>query len=449
MPQDRERTRPKGSDSDRKVSIAEALSLAVTHHRQGRLEEAETLYRRILSVAPDQPDALHLLGVLGHQQGHGREAADLIRRSLAIEPEQPAALTNLGNVLLAQKRLEEAAEAYRSAIALQPGHADAHCNLGVVLRALGDPANAEIAYRRAIEADPRHREAYNNLANLLASQGRNEEAITCYYATASLGPMSQETRRLIAIAFCLTGRPDKAVEIVQEWLRDEPGDPVAQHMLAACSGADVPQRASNDYIQETFDGFANSFDAKLAQLEYRAPGLVAAALSRHSNSASGLSCLDAGCGTGLCGPLIASFAERLIGVDLSARMLEHALNRGVYDELVKAELTAYLASRPADFDVIVSADTLVYFGGLEDVVSAAARALRPGGLLIFTVEEAKDDDAGHRLNPHGRYSHGRSYVRRVLEDAGLAAIEMDAAVLRQEGGKPVDGLVVTARRPVS
>ena len=52
--------------------------------------------------------------------------------------------------------------------------------------------------------------------------------------------------------------------------------------------------------------------------------------------------LDAGCGTGLCGPLIAPYARRLVGVDLSERMLAQARARDVYDELVKGELTAYL-----------------------------------------------------------------------------------------------------------
>ena len=96
-------------------------------------------------------------------------------------------------------------------------------------------------------------------------------------------------------------------------------------------------------------------------------------------------------------------------------MLAQAEEKHVYDELVKGELTAYLRDWPAPFDVIVSADTLVYFGALEDVAAAAAGALRPGGRLIFTVEEAigaGDRRAVTRLEPHGRYSHTRQYVER-------------------------------------
>ena len=98
-----------------------------------------------------------------------------------------------------------------------------------------------------------------------------------------------------------------------------------------------------------------------------------------AEASKSLDVLDAGCGAGLCGPLIAPCARRLVGVDLSGRMLAQARDKNVYDELIQRELTSYLRDSPAVFDAIVSADTLVYFGPLRDVVAAAARALRPGG----------------------------------------------------------------------
>ena len=159
--------------------------------------------------------------------------------------------------------------------------------------------------------------------------------------------------------------------------------------------------------------------------------------------------LDAGCGTGLCGPLIAPYARRLVGVDLSAPMIAQARARNVYDELVKRELTAYLDDSTAAFDVIVSADTLVYFGLLEDVAAAAANALRPGGRLIFTVEELNGagSDAGYAISPTGRYRHARPYVERVLAGANLQS-EIVPAELRLEAGDPVPGLVVQATKPM-
>jgi predicted TPR repeat methyltransferase len=211
----------------------------------------------------------------------------------------------------------------------------------------------------------------------------------------------------------------------------------------------VPARAADAYVQQTFDRFAATFEAKLTRLDYRAPSLIADALGGSGLVAErALDVLDAGCGTGLCGPLLAPYARRLIGVDLSSGMLDIARDKQVYDELVQAELTAYLARHTAAFDIIVTADTLVYFGELDGVIAAAAVALRAGGVFAFTLEEMVNrSDGPYRLEPHGRYSHAADTVEAKLVDRGLHC-SIDRAELRKEAGTPVAGLVVRAMKPV-
>ena len=229
-------------------------------------------------------------------------------------------------------------------------------------------------------------------------------------------------------------RSDEATKILGKWLEEEPGNPIARHMLAACSGRDVPERASNDFIETTFDSFAASFEAKLARLSYRAPALIAAVLEdRGLEPLRLLDVLDAGCGTGLCGAVVAPFARRLVGVDLSEGMLALAKEKNIYDALVKADLSAHLCNNGETFDLIVSADALVYFGDLTGIVAAFAGALRPNGLLAFTLESAVGDTAGagFRLELHGRYSHGagipcRIGKRRHLLIGGIADHERNA-----------------------
>jgi predicted TPR repeat methyltransferase len=437
--------------STHELTLEEAVSVAIILQKSEQLVAAGEVYRRVLETAPDHPRALHYAGVLAHQQGRNEEAVALIERSVALVPDKADWYSNLGIVLQSAQRLDPAIDAYRRAIEIDAGHANAHNNLGVLLRAVGRPVEAEAAYRAAIRAAPEHIDAYTNLGILLNGLKRTEEAAACYCKAITLRPKHPEARKLLALAHCTLGEVDKATEILEQWLEEEPDNPVARHMLAACTGRDVPERASNGFIETTFDSFAASFEAKLARLSYRAPALVAAMVEDCGlEPLHCLDVLDAGCGTGLCGALIAPFARRLVGVDLSEGMLAHAKDKNVYHALVKAELGEYLRDNSEAFDLIVSADTLVYFGDLKDIVAAFAETLRPNGRLVFTLEHATGDrpDAGYRLELHGRYSHTRAYVEQLLTFSGLQS-KIIRAELRMEAGAPVAGLVICATKPVS
>lgn len=435
----------------RELTVEEAISIAILLQKNGQLAEAGELYRLVLERSPEHPRALHFAGVLAHQQRRSEQAIALIERSLALAPDQADWHSNLGIVHQSGGDLLEAAAAYRRAIAIDAGHANAHSNLGVVLRALGKPAEAEAAYRTSIQLNPDHIDAYTNLGILLNGLGRTEEAAACYCKAITLRPKHRDARKLLALAHCTLGEIGEAVTILEQWLQDEPADPIALHMLAACTGRDVPARASDEFVERTFDSFAASFESKLQKLSYRAPTLIAAMLEESGlEPTKQLDVLDAGCGTGLCGPLVAPYARRLTGVDLSAGMLEQAEEKRVYDALARTELTEFLRASREAFGLIVSADTLVYFGDLEHVIAAAAGALRPDGLFVFTLEHAAGDTAGidYRLEFHGRYSHTRAYVERLLARSGFRA-EIGEAELRMESGAPVAGLAVRATKSPS
>ena len=431
------------------LTLGEALELAVRYQRADQLDVAESVYRRVLEVVPEQPDALHFLGVLLHQRGKHGEALELLERAIALQPERAGFHQNIGNVLFEMERLTEAARSYERCLELAPADPAGYNNLGVVRRAQGQPDAAAEAYRKAIEVDPRHPDAYHNMGNLLTAQGRIKEAVTYLCTSMTLRPAHPESRRLLALAYANLGRLEEAVDVYRKWLEEEPSDPIARHMLAACGGDLVPERASDRFVRLVFDSFALSFDAKLEKLHYRAPQLVVAELGRIRGAPQkSLVVLDAGCGTGLGASLLAPFAARLIGVDLSAQMLAKARQRGGYDALVQSELTQYLRTHWAEFDLIISSDTLCYFGALDAVLEAARRALRAEGVLLFTLEQVEDalvGDVGYRLNPHGRYSHSEAYVRGALAAAEFEVLGITRAVLRMESGCPVAGLVVSSK----
>ena len=177
----------------------------------------------------------------------------------------------------------------------------------------------------------------------------------------------------------------------------------------------MPARASDAFVERTFDSFAASFESKLERLSYRAPALVAAALA-----ATGLAAREAARRArrrlrhrALRAPLVVPYARRLVGVDLSDGMLARAREKSIYDALMKAELTEFPAGATTAFDVIVSADALVYFGDLEDVLAAAAGALRPSGVFVFTLEHAVELVLGGLPAANARPLQPLARVRRT------------------------------------
>lgn len=387
------------------------LQKALAAHRAGNLEAAEDGYRQVLKRVPEEPMALYLLGLTSFHRGDTQAAQELIMRSLQRAPRNVRAWKDLGGILMAAGRLKEARGAYTQAVEHGPQLAESWYNLGICLSKLGAPQEAITHLRRALAAEPGFTKTYEPLALLLYRSGD------------------------------VAG----AAQIYQQWLMQEPDSPRARHMAQAASAPDTsrPSRAADDYIRAHFDEAAAGFDTNLQQLHYRAPGLLAHALERLL-PAPVAALLDAGCGTGLCGPKLRAQCTRLTGVDLSAGMLAHAAARGCYDELVEAELTAFMNDRPGSFDAVICADTLVYFGDLTAPLAAAHTTLRDRGVLLFTVEAS--NRAQPRLEIHGRYTHSEAYVRKVLLRARFTPLDITQETLREEREQPVAGLLVSARR---
>jgi predicted TPR repeat methyltransferase len=424
------------------------LASAMALHQRGQLEAAETAYLALLEADQDNVDALHYLGVLRHQQGQSLAGTELVRRAIAMRPDYVDAVNNLGNIHQQVGGTVDAIEAYKRALELRPDHPDASHNLGIALRKIRRYQEAADVHARAIEHWPGKVENYYALANAYKDMARYDEALATLRKALAIKPEPDGFRRLGRMLHGLR-RIEEAAANYEAWLRAEPDSPLARHMLAACTLKDVPLRAGDAFVTKVFDSFAADFDAVLSRLEYRAPELVGKALQRIDGEPRGnLDIMDAGCGTGLLAQHLRPYARRLVGVDLSLKMLEKAAQRALYDRLVAAELTSYLGASPQAFDIVASSDTLVYFGDLHDVLAAAGASLRPGGRLLFTLEHAMNEDevpAGYRIHPHGRYSHTESYVRRTLAEAGFDLIDIEKAQLRREGRAYVDGLVMAAR----
>jgi tetratricopeptide (TPR) repeat protein len=204
------------------ATISEALAIALQHHQAGRLDAAEQIYQRILQVEPEQPDALHFMGVLNAQLGRHQAAVDYITRAIAVRPNLAPYHLNLGLAYQASQKLDAAIASYRRALQLQPEFAEVHFNLANALKEQGRVAEAVACYRRAIELKPDFAEAHCNLGNALLEQRNLDEAAASCRRALQLKPVFAEAYQILGNALLEQAAWDEAAACYRRALKLKP-----------------------------------------------------------------------------------------------------------------------------------------------------------------------------------------------------------------------------------
>jgi len=210
--------------TQRNLTLGEALQQALQHQQAGRLDEAEELYRQVLKVAPNQPDALHLLGLVYSDKKNFSTAEELIRQAITSNPVVAEFHNNLGSVCQEQGKLEESAGCFRKAIALKPDYAEAYNNLGNVVFSLGQLLEATAYYRQAVALRPTYVKAWNNLGAVLGKQNELEEAEKCYRLALELAPDNPSVLKNLAENLVSQGRLVEGETFHQKAVQLSPGD---------------------------------------------------------------------------------------------------------------------------------------------------------------------------------------------------------------------------------
>jgi predicted TPR repeat methyltransferase len=285
------------------------------------------------------------------------------------------------------------------------------------------------------------------LTKRLREAGKVQTAYLCGRRTVELNPTNWDAwYDLGEIAQCV-GRREEARLAYQKYFDANPYDGEIEHLLIALRDESPPERASNRAIQHIYKNFAPSYDHRmLDELKYSAPQRMREAVKASTRHNGKLTILDLGCGSGLTGAAFKEFASNLIGVDLSAEMIELARARNVYDRLELGEINEWLAQGDELFDVIVTCDCLIYFGDLTNIVNAARRRLKPGGIFGFSLELGMREP--FHLTDTGRYNHHPSHVRSVAANSNMNVEQLNEAFLRMEYGEEVKGLFAVLRHPV-
>lgn len=297
-----------------------------------------------------------------------------------------------------------------------------------------DPASLEIVAAQAATGSVDAAFAKLRRDDLLRQQ------LTTIQRALEANPRSVDLLLTLAKLFRHMDRPDDALRAYRRVLEVDPLREDVQHMIAALSGAPAdaaPARAADAYVAEEFDGFAARYDEVLVGwLEYRGPEILHRAVTAVLGpNPPPQEIVDLGCGTGLAARVFRAMARRLDGVDLSAKMVEKARARGLYDALAVEEIGRFLAGTPRIYTLAIAADVLIYFGDLAPVFAAVASALKPRGMFAFTVEAAQGE--GYRLTASGRYAHDDAYVRSCAAAAGFEIVRATDETVRKEKLKPV------------
>jgi len=431
----------------RLFTARQAIDVALESYRGSRLTEARGILQKVVDAEPGHGFAHHLLGVIAYRMGEMENALEFFRRAIERDPNLAAAHGNLALVLLGTNRLVEAQRSCRRALELQPDSSEFHNTLGMILAALGRSDEAERCYSEAIRINEAFPEAHNNIASLLIKNDRRADAEKHLRRSIELVPDDTLILNNLASILIQMDRREEAIGVLKDMCRLDPDDVHGQSLrLAYLGAAPPPKTRSSRYLNDLYKKRSAHWDRKMDGGPYRAPDLVVDMASRIGGGLGGLDVLDAGCGTGFIGDLLGGECRRLVGVDLSPEMLAVADGKGAYDRLVCADLIDYMKEHPNTFDAVVSAATLIHFGDLRPVFSAAWKTLKQNGIFVFTAFPFEGEGVG--VNALMFYAHSEDYVASTAGGAGFEVIAIDRQVQEYEkpDGRPVECLVVGLRR---
>lgn len=385
--------------SDKTARALAALSHAKTHAKtdsdalfytgvmallEEKLDIAEAAFLDVLSLLPEHADARTNLGVIALKKEQPQQAITYFSEALGFDETHENARNNLAATFIHHRRFENACTHYNILLEQHPDNAEYRYNAGVAEMALGHLEPARKHFNTVLQQNPKHHAALTNLASIASRLNQTEDAV-----------------RLLTRAHDAN-----------------PEDTSSQFMLDALTQKSAQRAPSLTYTKNLFDNYALYYEKHMTEgLNYAVPQKIAQVLHQLIPSLSIKKTLDLGCGTGLSGIILRELSTHLTGVDLSREMLEEAHKKAIYDELIEGDGLGFLKQNKTQFELIVAADVLPYFGELDNLFKAVKASLLPQGFFLFTHEIT--DKADWYLQTTARFAHNPRYIEVLAEQYAL------------------------------
>ena len=388
-----------------------------------------------------------LAGLMAEKSGNLRGAIDAMQRCETLAPDWAPGLLEQALLYARHNREHDAIAAAEKVIALEPNNARVIAAVIDIAHRVGNTDMAIRHLRRVLELTPEDRVLRRYLAVDLGAVRQYDEALAVFGPLIDEQPDDHLARIGRVQMLQARGTMQEALPDTTALLALQPEDKIYQYYHQLAQGQ-VPAHVPVELTTHMFDDMASVYDMHMVRhLAYQLPKQVADQLLQ-IYPARRFNLLDLGCGTGLLGAALGPIDGYIMGVDMSAKMLEQAAKHKIYYKFHQVNLLEALAATPANtFEAIAALDVLIYVGDLQQTLADAYRVLAPGGVLIFSCEHGDVTGPDTQLHAFGRYTHTLSSTVRLAKAAGFDRVDTRDVELRMEAGQAVDGFVVTAYKP--
>ncbi len=420
-----------------------------------QLQEAALQLNQLGKTALHDPRLFVLGSRLAEAAGNFEGMLQAAQKAHQLAPEWPNASMRLARVLAGRDEADEAMSLVEDALAQAASQATSSardtellCQAATVAQRLNRHPQALQWWRKAEHINPEDFGIRHQIARSLIHCNDAESAVGILSSLLAQLPNHPGLLSDRLRARLNTQQYEQAIQDGQALLALDPFNEEYRFLMDLALSI-TPKTLPAAVITNLFDGYGVRMDHHLADpLQSILSADVADSILQWYPDRN-VDVLDLGCGTGTLGASLGSLSGALIGVDLSQEMADKAIAQKVYDRIHRVNILDALQATPSDhYDVITALNVLTYLGDLTTVIPNAHRILAAGGRLVFSYLTCADDKAGYTLQNY-RYTHQTDYVQELLEKTGFGEIHNEARTMCLVDGEPVQGFLVTARKPVT